>query len=495
MGNIKLTGLISGLDTDSLIKELVNAQKLKNKKVSDKLNLSEWKEEKWKELNTKLYKLYTDNVSKMRLQSSYNTKAVTTTNTNVVDVTGDATTTLGAHSLKIISLASSQYSTSGEIKIGETKAKKSTTLGELGIAVDETISFTDATGTTETLTITNTHTINDVIETAKKAGLNASFDETQGRLFLSSKESGTANSFTFGGTADALEGLQLKTGVVKTQVAQDSEIEYNGATIKGDSNVVKINGLTLTLKGKTGVDEMTTLNVSNNVDATYNMVKDFIKSYNDILKEMNTLYYAESATGYAPLSDDEKAEMSDEQVEQWESKIKNSIMRRDTSLGTLISSMKQAMASNVQGTDGKNYSLSTFGIQTSIDYTEKGLLHIYGDADDSTYSDKSDKLKKALSEDPDTVINALSGISKNLYDTMFDKMKSIPNVSSALTFFNDKLLDKDQDTYKKRIAVLESKLTDLENRYYKQFSAMETAMAKLQSQSNALAGLLGNTTQ
>jgi flagellar hook-associated protein 2 len=161
-------------------------------------------------------------------------------------------------------------------------------------------------------------------------------------------------------------------------------------------------------------------------------------------------------------------------------------------LGSLTNAMKMSMISTVS-INGKNYSLASYGIQTSTDYTEKGLLHIYGDKDDATYGDKNDKLKKAFQDDPDTTMKALTGIFKNLYDTMADKMKAIPNVRSTMTFYDDKLIDKQQEEYKSKIKVQEKKLTEMENKYYKQFSAMETAMAKMQSQSNALAGLLGSS--
>ena len=74
---IRMTGMFSGLDTDAVIKELVNAQRTKNKKTTDKKQKLEWKQEKWKELNTKLYKLYTDQVSNLRLQKNYLTNKAT----------------------------------------------------------------------------------------------------------------------------------------------------------------------------------------------------------------------------------------------------------------------------------------------------------------------------------------------------------------------------------------------------------------------------------
>ncbi len=284
------------------------------------------------------------------------------------------------------------------------------------------------------------------------------------------------------------------TNTMTVVEAADAAFTLDGAKLTSSTNSLVVNGMTLNLKGKTAVGETISLEVSNDTQAAYDMVKNFINSYNAILKEMNSLYYANSASGYAPLSDDEREAMTDDQIEKWETKIKDSVLRRDTTLGTAIEAIKSSMMSSVT-VDGKKYSLATFGITTSTDYTEKGLLHIYGNKDDSTYADQTDKLMKGLTTDPDNTIKALSGIFQNLYDTMTEKMSSIPNVRSIYTVYNDKLMDKEQTDYKKRITVLENKLTAMENKYYKQFSAMETALAKLQSQSNSLAGLLGNSSK
>ena len=507
MSVLRMSGLISGIDTDSVVKELMSAQRLKNKKVSDKLQLSQWKEDKWKELNTKLYKLYTDSLSDLRLQGSYKSKTVSTSNDSAVSVTAGSSAVTGSSTLEVNQLASAQYVTSGVVTTdGTTKATSSTKLSDLQNYSGDDISFV-VSGNTYNLSdyaSADGATVGDVVTMAKAAGLNASFDETQGRFFFSSKSSGSSNSFQITGSdladlgLDALkaDGSKVDTSSTTSSVVQaaDSKIVYNGAVLTGSSNTVTVNGLTLNLKETTTSGEKITLSVSNNVDANYDKVKDFIKSYNDILQEMNDLYYADSAKGYEPLSDDEKEAMTDDQIEKWETKIQDSILRRDTTLGSVIESVKTAMMSSYTDSDGKKYSLSTFGIMTSSDYTEKGLLHIYGDSDDSTYETMDDKLKTAFTNDPDSTIEALSGIFKNLYDTMSDKMKSIPNVSSAYTFYNDKLLDKEQTDYSKQVATLESKLSDMEDKYYKQFSAMETALAKLQSQSSALAGLMGGST-
>lgn len=510
----RLTGLASGMDTETLIQGMMDAHRLKNKKTTDKQVKLTWQQDKWKELNTKLYKLYTEDLSKMRLQGNYQTKKVTSSNDNLVSVTGSANATEGAHTLKINNLATSQYVTGGSITedgLGNPITVTATTkLSDLGVKAGTIINI----GSAPALTVDDSTTIADFVKNAKEAGLNASFDESQSRFFISSKESGIDNGFQITatdadvGTVDAnilnhlgLDNITLDTnGEIVTPAiafstivaASDSEIIYNGAKLTGSSNVITANGLTISLKGETVGTETISLNITNDTKANYDMVKSFIGSYNDILKEMNTLYYANSTRGYNPLSDDEKEAMTDDQIATWETKIKDSVLRRDPTMGSLLDSMKSAMATTVE-VGASKYSLSSYGIQTSADYTEKGLLHIYGDTADSVYSANEDKLMKALKEDPDTVMNVLSGIAKNLYESMNDKMSTIPNVRSALTFYNDKTMATQQMGYTKQIGILEEKLTEMEDKYYAQFAAMETAMAKMQSQSSALSSMLGTS--
>lgn len=272
--------------------------------------------------------------------------------------------------------------------------------------------------------------------------------------------------------------------------ASDSKIILNGAEMTSSSSVVSANGLEISLTGLTKKDEPITFSISNDVDSVYNSVKNFLKDYNEIVKEMNALLDADSAKGYEPLTSEQKKEMSDDDIKLWEDKIKGSLFRNDTTLDGIVSGMRSAMMSQVTY-DGKTYSLASFGIMTSTDYLEGGLLHIYGDKDDSVYADKDDKLKKALSDDPDAVINVLTGIFGNLKDTMSKKMAG-NKMSSALTFYNDIKMKDDLKQYEKDIKSWEDRLASMEDAYYKKFTAMETALAKLQSQQNSLAGLFGN---
>lgn len=374
-----------------------------------------------------------------------------------------------------------------------------TRLSDMGIAAGTVFNLNG----TEIAT-TGTMTIRQLTDKFKEVGINASFDSKQQRFFLSSKESGAANDIQLtSDTVGALAKLGLDTSVTNADPTQnavkidgkDATIIYNGATITSSTNDISVNGLNITVNDvttdETGKDTPIKLSVTNDVDAIYDSVKDFVKAYNTLVKELNDKYSAKAAKGYEPLTDDEKEEMSEKQIEQWETKIKDSLLRRDSTISSLTSTMRTALSSSVE-IDGKSYSLVSLGIKTGL-YTENGQLHIDGDKDDASVSNNEDKLRKMIEEDPDKVYQILTGVGNQLYDKLKDSMSSIKGLRSALTVYNDKEMDTQITSYTKKIAEMEKKLQDMEDRYYKKYAALETAMSKLNAQSSQLAGFFGTS--
>ncbi len=276
----------------------------------------------------------------------------------------------------------------------------------------------------------------------------------------------------------------------------DAEIKLNGVTYTGSSNAFTINGLTITAQQVTGDGDENAITISTDTDVQgiYDKIKDFLTQYNSLINEMTSLYNADSAKGYEPLTDDEKDAMSDTEIEKWETKIKDALLRRDDTLQSIMSSMTNAMAQSIE-IDGKKYNLSTYGIQTlgylNAAENEQYAYHIYGDEDDTATSGKTDKLLAAITNDPDTVLDVIKGVATNLYNAIDKKMKST-TLSSVYTVYNDKEMASEYSDYTDLITKWQEKLQEQEDYYYEKFSAMETALAKLNSQSSSLSGLLGS---
>lgn len=282
----------------------------------------------------------------------------------------------------------------------------------------------------------------------------------------------------------------------KLVAAQDAEIELNGATYTSASNNITVNGLTITALQETNGEEIS-ITTSANVQGMYDTIKDFLKQYNELIKEMDTLYNADSAKGYEPLTDDEKDAMTDTEIEKWEKKIKDSILRRDDTLSSVMSLMTTAMSKSFTLSNGKTYSLSSFGIKTqgyfAAEENEGSVFHIDGDPDDELTSGNADKLMTALQEDPDSVQEFFQQLTGNFYKVLNDKMGTSTKNHSIYTIYNDKTMQTEYDEYTKTIKKWEDKVASMEEYYYNKFSAMETALSKLQSQTSALSGLLGTS--
>lgn len=500
---MRVTGMYSGLDTESIIQELVKAKQTKvddAKKAQTKL---EWQQDAWKELNTKLKSLQTKYLSNMRFSDAYTKKTTKVSNSNVASViTGEGAVNC-SQTLEVRQLAKTGYMTGA--KISDKDGKDLTALSKLsditdGITGEGSITLKAGSKTVD-IQITADTTISDVLTQAKNAGLNASFDAKQQRFYISSKESGAANDFSFtandanGTAALAALGLTADSGAKKIN-GQDAVIYLNDAEYSSSNNTFEINGLTITALQETQAGEKVTISTETDTDGIYDMIKNFLKEYNSIINEIDKLYNADSAKGYEPLTDEEKEAMSESEIEKWEQKIKDSLLRRDSNLSSVGSALKEIMAGGID-VNGKKMYLSSFGIETlgyfEAEDNEKNAYHIAGDADDESTSGKDDVLKGMIANDPNTVISFFTQLSQNLYGKMTEMSKSVDGYRTYGNFYDDKKMKSDYDDYTTKIKDLEEKLTDYEDKWYAKFSAMETALAKMQSNANAVTSLLGGS--
>ena len=506
---IRITGLNSGLDTEQIISALVSSYNYKTQKYKKAQTKLSWKQDAWKDLNTKIYSLYTS-VGNLRFSKAYNLKSASVSDATKVSVTASTGAVNGAYSIQVTSLAKAGYLTGGKLKKADqtdtTAVTSATTLGELAgenANVDGKISI----GGKEIM-VTKDTKISEVISGLQSAGVNASFDEKNGRIFVSAKKAGESNDFTLegadaAGTA-ALEALGLvedpnaELGMGATRIEGSNAVIYvNGAKYENDSNSFSINGLTINALAVTGetYDESKAVNatVGTDTQGIYDKIKDFLSQYNSIINEMASLYNADSAKGYEPLTDEEKDAMSDTEVEKWEAKIKDSLLRRDDTLSSIMSSMTSAMSQGVS-VGGETLYLSNFGIMTlgymNAPKNEHYAYHIDGDEDDVNTSGNTDKLMAAIAEDPDKVMEFMQGLAQNLYSAVDSKMKST-SLSSVYTVYNDKEMASEYSDYTSLITKWQERLEQQEEYYYKKFSAMETALSKLNSQTSSMAGFFG----
>lgn len=486
---IRMSGMVSGMDTESLITALTSNYKTKvDKAKSDQKKLS-WTQDAWKSMNSKIYGLYSGKLSAMRFSDSYN-KKVTTSSSSALSVMAGSNAAEGTMSAKVVSLAKAGYITGAEIKAADgSKVTQDTKVTDLGIATGTKMGFTVA-GEAKEIEITEDMTMYGLTSKLREAGLNANFDVDNKRLFISAKETGAANDFKFTSGDAALKKLGLTVSSGATRITgSDAELELNGATFKSSSNTFKINGSTYTANAVS--DETITLKTTTDTSGVYDTIKSFFKDYNETINAMSKAYNAESASKYQMLTDEMKEVMSDKEVEEWEGKIKDSLLRKDESLNGIMSAMRDALSSTIE-IDGKKYTLADFGIDKqsylNAAENEKYAYHIAGDADDEVSSGKTDKLKAAIAENPELVGKFFSELSSKLYQAMDKKMAST-EYSSVYKVYNDKKMQADYTSYTRKISDLEAKLTEAEDRYYKRFGQMESMLSKINDSSSSISAL------
>ncbi len=486
---IRMSGMVSGMDTESLITALTSAHKTKVDKAKGEQKKLGWTQDAWKSMNSKIYGLFSGKLSGMRFSDSYN-KKVTTSSSSALSVTAGANAAEGTMTAKVKAMAKAGYLTGAEIKTtANEKVTQDTKLTELGITAESTISISVA-GKSKDIEVTEDMTMYGFTTALKEAGVNANFDVENKRLFISAKETGVEKDFKFTSSDADLTKLGLtETSGAKRIKGEDAELELNGATFKSSSNTFKINGSTYTVNDVS--NETITLKTSMDTSGIYDTIKNFFKDYNETINAMSKAYNAESSSKYSMLTDEMKDYMSDKEVEEWEGKIKDSLLRKDSSLNSIMSAMRDAMSQAIE-IDGKKYTLADFGIDKqsylNADANEKYAYHIYGDSDDAVYAGKTDKLKDMIEKDPELVSKFFTELSNKLYDSMNEQMRST-DYSSAYKVYEDKRMQKDYDNYTKKIAELEKKLTEAEDRYYKKFGAMESMLSKINDSSSAISSL------
>ena len=478
---IQFTGLASGLDTQSIIQDLMKVEYTRVQEVEKDKQMLEWKKEAWEDMNSELYSFYKSDLFKFKSASTYNQKSVTSSNSSVVsaNAAGSSSAVRGTHTITVNNMAQGSFLTGSAL----TDVTSTTTAGDLAtFATDEikTISISmDGGSTTHDVDIEAGDTISSIIDKfeALDLELNVSYDSTYDRFFLSSTNTGDGVQIQLSGAEDMLSGLGFAVDGTSHRadgtVGEDASFDYNGTTLNSDSNEISVNGLSFTLLGE---GSTATITVAQDTDKIYESVKSFILQYNELLMNINEKVGADSASDYEPLTDDEKEAMTDDEITLWETTIKDSILRRDDNLTSIGRSLRNTLTlSSGVDTSGFTYkSLSALGIVTST-YTEQGLLHIEGDEDEALLGLKDNKLREAIDNDPDAVMELMTALGDQLYSDFQDRMQST-TLSSALTFYNDKYMDGQVTDYEDRIYDLQDRMDDIESRYYKQFTAMEQAI-------------------
>lgn len=379
---IKLSGMISGMDTDTMIDELVSAYAVrKDSYVKDQKAL-EYKQDAWKAMNTKIYSLFSGKLSNLRFSTSYAIKSVKASNTDKVTVSGSSKAVNGTQELKVTSLAKSGYLTGGVVSLGsgKDKVKGSTTLSELGVSAGR-INVT-AEGKESYIDVTADMTVDKFVSALKGKGLNASFDETNQRFFISAKSSGRANDFSINGNdeagTDVLKSLGLYSvstkdiGAFKDYIsAADADPEYMTGLAKNEYLNSLING------------EIGKLNTE-------------LGGYNDTLKSLNEkLVEANDKKSFAALSDKDK----DAKIKDLNDQI-SALQKKIDEENAKATDDDDTTEPDAAAIDGYNEAISKLSEKSAL-YSD--IKNAVGSSETEDFKTKLEEYNKTINENIDTI--------------------------------------------------------------------------------------------
>lgn len=475
---MRVGGLASGMDTDSIVKQMMMVQKMPLDKLMQKKVFMEWQQQAMRDTNLSLSNLRSS-ASNMRLQSTFNAYSATSSNSASLTATASATAMAGTYDVEVLSIASPAKMTSQHAitKVDNGQPAKST--DQIGVAGTVTVS-----GVTIDIAANLTYAqvakkIQD--ETAGQTPeLRVNFDNTTSRFFMTSKELGADQAFNmeFSNVELANQIANNGTDIAASSGATDASIKFNGIEINGlKTNRTTVNGLTLDLlqAGTT-----TTVTVKSDPAKPMETIKKFVEQYNETISEIEKQLIQRRYPDFQPLSDDQKKDMSEKEVELWEEKARSGLLRNDPVLRKAVQELRSAFMGEVQGLpDGSLKLLSQIGINTGS-YTEGGKLFI-----------EEAKLTAALSNKPDEVMalfthrsDAGNGIGVQVYDKLNDIVRNLSaQAGSPTSSVDNSTISKKLRQMDSEITRWQDRLSKIEDRYWKQFTAMEKALSQMNSQS------------
>lgn len=504
MATLRVSGIASGIDVDSIVKQMMTAKKVPLDKLTQQKQVMEWQRDNYREINSKLVDFKTSKLTSYQKSTAMNTQtAVISGETTSLSAVATAEANGVSMNIKVTQLAKPATATTAGATLSKsdgTRLTSSSTLADL-----QTLNTSTNSSSTYSLTInkvaislSSTLSISEAlnkINNTEGANVTAKFDEVTGKLSIESKTYSDAGKFSLG----ASDTFQKLFGGLVTTVYPDGITDYKPAKIEviGESssditkltfasNNFKLNGVNFTL-----LNESTSVaKVSTTTDPTKALesIENFVSDYNELLSALTVKVNEERYTDYTPLTDEQKEAMTDSQIESWETKAKSGLLKNDQILKSTISSMRSALSEKLG-------QLSEYGITTG-QYYENGKLYI-----------DEDKLRQALTDNPQAVTRIFQGgadsstglISKlsTQMTAAIEKMSSkagTSKYSSDITaaFKSDSTMGKELADYTTRISDLQDRLDDYEDNLYKRFTAMETAISSYNSQSTSLASYMSS---
>ena len=567
----------SGLDIESLVKMgMMNKQNQYDKMYQTQLKQT-WVKEAYNTVYTDV-KAFKESMSTFKMQSNMSAMQASSSNNDVVSVTANGAAAAMNHKVTVEQVASNAYlmtANGAKIKRANPNAANSAYLKDVlfsGNATKTTVDgqtsylVTNDAGKPETFKgsdvaisievqdtnekdsdgnpithkveftydqiFSDNKTLNDLASAFSNSGANiqGGYDTVNDSFSLYNKTSGADNKIGLKAnneaSADLLNKLHLASydgqnntlgnevsftnGTMKeAAVGTNAKATIDGKTYESSTNKLNVANVIYNFNGVSaknadGTSQASTISVSQDTDKIVDNVKKFVETYNTLIDSLNTKYREEKNTDYKPLTKKQEAEMTESQIDKWNEKAKSGLLYHDSNIYSIISDMREALYTKVDAVDSEYNSLAAIGITSS---TNQG--HITLD---------EEKLKKALTEDPDCVYQLFASdqdstyvagsTNKNQSDTYTSKSDYLntgianrlynamnTNIQKLESYAGTSKETDDESYLGKLITNMNTKMTSFqtlmksyESKLYKKYDAMEVALSKLGAQLSYITG-------
>lgn len=415
---------------------------------------------------------------------------VTVTDGSIEAKTSKAVTVTGTNAefLKIIGLGKG---TDGTISTGTVGNKPifsdTTTMKELGLNGDGefTIKAINDQGkyTEKTIKYSATDKISDVMSRINGSGVGVTALAANGKLSLSANSTGTGAEGSIKISADGnqlFQKLGLADATGKVAEGTNGSMVVNGVKMESTSNKYNVSGYVINVTNNiAATDAPAKVSSTTETKTIVDKVKEFVNTYNGLIEDLNKRVSEKKNLSYQPLTDAQKAELKDDEIKKWEEKAKAGLLKSDSNINKALSDMRSVLVNYGSGTEDM---LSKLGITTSEVWSDNGKLVV-----------DEDKLTKALEADPNAVSRVFvgdpdkgtKGFISELRTTAQNTVKNIEKTAGRASSNEDAYtLGRNLKDVNTKIDDWKDRLKSIEERYWKQFAAMESAIQKANSQSS-----------
>lgn len=501
-------GLLSGLDTDDLVKQMTATTRNKiNREYQSKQKLL-YKQESYREISKKLlsfsdkYLSYATGSKTNILSSGFFESNTFKSSSPYVNVTGDAENIKNFSINSITSVASAST-----VNIVNSIPNPSFTTDDMRKPINtieglEGLVNHDITVNEKLIHIDVTMSINDIMKKINnESDVNITYSSTLDKFVISSKETGTSSKIEITGDAGELSDILFGGDVIEAN-GEDTVMKVN---IHGEEiDIIRstanfaMDGINIELSKnavtKVG-DPPITFDVTNNSDDVVERVKQFINDYNEIITLIGMKTKEKPSKSYEPLTPEQQDDMEKDEIDNWTKEAKKGVLFSDNNMTTLLRNLRTGMTGKTSVSD---LVLSNIGISAaSMDTSGKLVLD-------------EKKFKEKLLENPDEIASLFTGVTTEAGDAKSGIAVQIQNIirdNIGAFGTSGKLIEEagldsgrtsDQNNISQKMKKYDDKMEELKKdleaerkRYWNQFSALEKALNNLNAQSSWLADSMG----